>query len=368
MKVPFVDLTAQYRAIKNEIDKAIASVLEGGQFIKGKAVNQFEKSFADKLGTKHCVAVGNGTDALFVALKAIGITAGDEVLTPALSWISTAETITLAGAKPIFVDVDPGYFTIDLREAQKKITEKTKAIIAVHLYGQMVPVKALKDFCKSNNLLLIEDCAQAHFSKDKDVIAGTLGDAAAFSFYPTKNIGAYGDAGCVVTNKDDVATYARRFSNHGGLTKHEHVLEGINSRMDEMQAAILAVKLKYIDSWNDQRNQKATYYRKHLSTLSAIQLPKEQPEMYHTYHQFVIKAQNRDELKSYLFSKDIFTEINYPTALPFEPAYGYLNYAATDFPVAYELQQSILSLPIYPELSEEAIEYVCTTIHDFYKL
>ncbi len=367
MKVPFVDLTAQYTAIKSEIDEAIASVLEGGQFIKGSAVNQFEKSFTHKLGTKQCVAVGNGTDALFIALKSLGLKEGDEVLTPALSWISTAETITLTGAKPIFVDVDADCFTIDFREAQKKITKRTKAIIAVHLYGQMVAVKALEDFCISNNLLLIEDCAQAHFSKDGNRMAGTLGDAAAFSFYPTKNLGAYGDAGCVVTNNDETANYARRFSNHGGLSKHEHILQGINSRMDEMQAAILLVKLNYIDRWNDQRNHKAKHYRKHLSALSEIQLPKEQAGMYHTYHQFVIKGQNRDELKSYLFSKNIFTEINYPKALPFEPAYQHLNHVATDFPIAHQHEQNILSLPIYPELSEEAIEYVCASIYNFYQ-
>jgi len=367
MKVPFVDLTAQYHALKNEIDEAILSVLDGGQFIKGKFVTQFENSFADKLSVKHCVSLGNGTDALFVALKSLGIKPGDEVLTPAISWISTAETVTLAGAQPVFVDVDSDYFIINLQGAKKKITHKTKALMAVHLYGQPMQLKALRDFCVSHNLLLIEDCAQAHFSKHDDFMAGTVGDIAAFSFYPSKNLGAYGDAGCVVTNNDEIASYARRFSNHGGLSKHEHLFEGINSRMDEMQAAILSVKLNHVDKWNKERNHKAALYRKYLGAVSEIQLPKQLVGVYHTYHQFVVKSERRDELKAFLLSKGIETEIHYPRALPFEPAYEYLHQTTSDFPVAYELQQSILSLPVYAELPDGAVEYVCSVIINFYQ-
>lgn len=228
-------------------------------------------------------------------------------------------------------------------------------------------LKTLKEFCETNNLFLIEDCAQAHFSRNDNAIAGTVGDVAAYSFYPTKNIGAYGDAGCIVTNKDEIASYARRYSNHGGLNKHEHLFEGINSRMDEMQAAILSVKLKYIDEWNEQRNQKAELYRKYLTVVSEIELPRVLLNTYHTYHQFVIKAERRDELKAFLLSKGIETEIHYPQALPFVEAYKYFNHIPSDFPIAFKLQHHILSLPVYPELSDKAVEYVSSTIFDFYR-
>lgn len=366
MKVPFVNLKAQYEAIQAEVDKAVQIVFSSGQYIKGACVSEFEKTFAAKLGSAHCIGVGNGTDALFIALKALNIQPGDEVLTPALSWISTSETISLTGATPVFVDVEPDYFGIDLAHAQRLITSKTKAIIAVHLYGQALALDKLKDFCVANNLLLIEDCAQAHFSSYQSLMAGTVGDVAAFSFYPTKNLGAYGDAGCVVTNSAEIAVKARRFSNHGGLHKNEHLMEGINSRMDELQAAILLVKLKHIDNWNEQRIRHAKTYRKKLVTVSYIILPGLRLNAHHTYHQFVIRAQDRNELKSFLLEKGIETEIHYPAALPFEPAYVYRKHSPLDFPIASELVTEILSLPIYPELSEEQIEYVCSAIQSFY--
>jgi dTDP-4-amino-4,6-dideoxygalactose transaminase len=368
MKVPFIDLSAQYKILKNEIDEAIFSVIDRGQFIKGKFVNEFENSFAEKLGVKHCISVGNGTDALYIALKSLGIKSGDEVLLPAMSWISAAEAIALAGACPVFVDMESDYFTINFKEAKEKITKKTKALIAVHLYGQATQLSILKEFCAYNNLMLIEDCAQAHFSKHENLTAGTVGNVATFSFYPTKNLGAYGDAGCVVTDDEEVATYARRFSNHGGLNKHEHLFEGINSRMDELQAAVLLVKLKYINEWNEQRNHKATLYRKYLHAVSSVQLPKQIAGGYHTYHQFVIKSEKRDALKNFLLSKSIATEIHYPHALPFEPAYRHLNHTANDFPIAFQLQSQLLSLPIYAELPDESVEYVCSTIVDFYQV
>lgn len=366
MKVSFVNLKAQYEAIQVEVGKAVQSVFSSGQFIKGTCVTEFEKSFAAKLGVVHCIGVGNGTDALFIALKSLNIQPGDEVLTPALSWISTAETISSAGATPVFVDVEPDYFGIDLAHAQQLITPKTKAIIAVHLYGQALALDKLKNFCVVNNLLLIEDCAQAHFSAHQSVLAGTVGDAAAFSFYPTKNLGAYGDAGCVVTKDAEIAIKARRFSNHGGLHKNEHLVEGINSRMDELQAAILLVKLARIDNWNEQRIRHAETYRKKLSLIASVKIPSLRPQAYHTYHQFVIRAEDRNELKSFLFEKGIATEIHYPTALPFEPAYAYLKHSTANFPIASELVTETLSLPIYPELSQEQIEYVCSAIQSFY--
>jgi dTDP-4-amino-4,6-dideoxygalactose transaminase len=367
MRVPFVNLQQQYATIKSEIDKAVSDVLQDGIYIKGKCVSAFETSFARELGVPYCISTGNGTDALFAIFSCLDIGPDDEVLTPALSWISTAETISLTGAKPVFVDVDSGDYSIDLVKAKRGLSTKTKALVAVHLYGQPTHLQATQEFCKQHNLLLIEDCAQAHFSKDEDRLAGTIGKAAAFSFYPTKNMGALGDAGCVVTSDASLADKIRRFCNHGGLTKDEHLFEGINSRMDELQAAILAVKLKYIHQWNEQRRQKAMLYMESLQENLQIALPLVRPGAYHTFHQFVIKTQPRDALKKFLISREVETQIHYPVALPFEPAYKYLGHKPTDFPEADKLQHEILSLPIYPELSTESILYVCSCINEFYK-
>jgi dTDP-4-amino-4,6-dideoxygalactose transaminase len=368
MKVPFVDLTAQYKSIQQELDTAVAEVMASGYYIKHKYVDNFEKAFAQKLNVSHCIGVGNGTDALLLALKALGIQAGDEVLTPALSWISTAEVISQLGAKPVFIDVDPDLFTIDLIKAKQAVTTKTKAIIAVHLYGQPCDVHALRFFCEKHKLFLIEDCAQAHFSAFDETVTGTVGHLAAFSFYPTKNLGAMGDAGCVVSNNQALADKVRRLANHGGLTKNEHLFEGLNSRLDELQAAILLVKLAHIDQWNASRIKHAEQYFNELSTVNAIQLPKKQTAAKHTYHQFVIKAKHRNALQQHLAHKEIATDIHYPLALPFELAYAYLEHNNRDFPVADELQNEILSLPIYPELQHEQIKYVCESIKEFYSI
>lgn len=367
MKVPFIDLTAQYKSIQQEIDVVVADVMASGYYIKHKYVDKFEKAFAQQLNMANCIGVGNGTDALLLSLKALDIKSGDEVLTPALSWISTAEVISQLGAKPVFVDVDPDYFTIDLVKAKQVVNSKTKAIIAVHLYGQPYDLHALRDFCKKHKLFLIEDCAQAHFSAFAESLAGTVGDVAAFSFYPTKNLGAMGDAGCVVSNNQVLADKVRRLANHGGLTKNEHLFEGMNSRLDELQAAILSVKLKYIDQWNSARINHAEQYFSELSTVNEVQLPKKLPNAKHTYHQFVIRAKHRNALQQYLFQKEIVTDIHYPLALPFEPAYNYLEHSDRDFPISYKLQNEILSLPIYPELQHDQINYVCESIKEFYR-
>ncbi|GCC52475.1 DegT/DnrJ/EryC1/StrS family aminotransferase [Chryseotalea sanaruensis] len=367
MKVPFIDLAAQYKSIQQEIDVAVAEVMASGQYIKHGYVDSFEKAFAQKLNIANCIGVGNGTDALLLSLKALDIKAGDEVLTPALSWISTAEVISQLGAKPVFVDVDSDYFTIDLYKATKALSKKTKAIIAVHLYGQPCEFHALKLFCEKHDLFLIEDCAQAHFSAFAKSLTGTVGDVAAFSFYPTKNLGAMGDAGCVVSYNHTLADKVRRLANHGGLTKNEHLFEGINSRLDELQAAILSVKLKYIDQWNAARINHAEQYFSELGLVNEIQLPKKPATAKHTYHQFVIKAKQRNALQDYLANKGITTDIHYPLALPFEPAYAYLQHSDKDFPVVYQLQNEILSLPIYPELQHAQISYVCESIKEFYR-
>jgi len=367
MNVPFADLAIQYQALKPEIDQAIAEVLHAGNFIGGLQVKSFEENFASICHIKNCVVIGNATSGLFLALKAKGIGPGDEVITPAWSWISTSEVITLTGATPVFVDVDPVYFTITEKLISEKVTAKTKAVIVVHLYGQVAEVSTIADFCKQASLFLIEDCSQAHLSSEAGMTAGTLGDCGVFSFYPTKNLGAYGDAGAVITNQDSLAETIRRMSNHGGLSKDDHLMEGFNSRMDTLQAAILNVKLKYLKAWNEKRNSNARLYYKNLSDIPFIKLPVIRKNTHHTFHLFVIKAAQRDRLKSFLESKGILTVIHYPKALPFEPAYEYLSHSEKDFPVSAQLQNTVLSLPISPEISEEQIMYVCNMIKLFYE-
>ena len=367
MNVLFVDLKAQYNSLKSEIDSAIHSVIEETAFIRGKFVEEFEKAFSDKYGVKHCISCANGTDAIYITLKALGIGVGDEVITVANSWISTSETISQAGAKPVFVDIEPDYFNIDTEKIEEKITKKTKAIVPVHLYGQPAKIEEIKEKYEKYSLFLIEDCAQAHFAEYDGQKVGTFGIAGTFSFYPGKNLGAYGDAGAIITDNDDFAIKARMFANHGALQKHQHEMEGINSRMDGIQAAVLKVKLKYIDEWNSARHNHAIRYNELLSDLPEIKTPKIRKSAFHIFHLFVIRTNKRDELASYLKSKKISTGIHYPTALPFLPAYKYLGYKASDFPVAHQYQDEILSLPMFPELNNDQIDYVANSIKEFFK-
>ncbi len=366
MEVPFVDLYAQYLTIKNEIDNVLGNVIKETAFIKGKYVDEFENSYKEKYNINNCIGVANGTDAIYIILKMMGIGPGDEVITTAISWISTSETISLTGAKPVFVDVDPRYYTIDCSKIEEKITEKTKAIIPVHLYGQPADIKKIKEICRKHNLNLIEDCAQAHFAKYNNKFVGTFGDAASFSFYPGKNLGAYGDAGAIITNDDDLAVKMRMFANHGALKKHIHFMEGINSRLDGIQAAILNVKLKYIDDWNKKRIDIASRYNELLSGIDEIMVPFIMANARHIFHLYVIRSNKRDELQDYLKQNNISTAIHYPTALPNLPAYSYLNLKPSDFPVATKYEKEILSLPIYPELTEEQILFVVNKIKQFF--
>jgi dTDP-4-amino-4,6-dideoxygalactose transaminase len=318
------------------------------------------------LDTKNCISVGNGTDALTVAIAQLGIQNWDEVLTPAFSWISSSETISLCGAKPVFIDIHPETYTIDPDLIESKITEKTKGIVVVHLYGQAAHISRIKEICKKHNLFLIEDCAQAHLTAEGEKYAGTFGDAGAFSFYPTKNLGAYGDAGCIVTNNDELAEKMRRFANHGALEKDDHLIEGMNSRMDTIQAAVLLAKLPHLKAWNEKRRQHAELYNSLLKDVEEIKPPFVRPNTTHTFHIYAIRATRRDDLKKYLLEKGIQTIIHYPKALPNLPAYQYLHHRPDDFPVASRFQDETLSLPIYPELTADQIEYVSLNIRDFY--
>jgi len=367
MKVPFVDLKAQYQSIKDKIDRAIENVITETAFIGGKYVSDFENSFAELYGVKHCIAVGNGTDSLFILMKMLGIKEGDEVITVANSWISSSETISQTGAKPVFVDIDPDLYTMNEALLESAITKQTKAIIPVHLQGQVCDMDSIMSIAAKYNLPVIEDCAQSHFSEFKNTRVGTIGTAGSFSFYPGKNLGAYGDAGCIITNDDDLALKCKMYARHGALKKHQHLMEGINSRLDGLQAAILSAKLPYILEWTEKRILNSHLYSKYLSDIREVILPVTRPGSKHTFHLYVIRTKYRNELAEFLKLKGIETAIHYPVALHNMPAYEYLNYQPTDFPVSNEYQDMILSLPMYPELSEESIIYVADSIKEFFK-
>jgi len=366
MGIPFVDLKKQYASIKTEIDEAIQSVINETAFIKGKYVNQFEDDYKNIYGVKHVISCANGTDAIYITLKALGIGPGDEVITVANTWISTAETISQTGAKPVFIDIDPDFYTIDVSKIKDKITNKTKAIIPVHLFGQPADVDTITKLCKQYSLFLIEDCAQAHFAEWNGKKVGTFGDAGTFSFFPGKNLGAYGDAGAIVTNNTELADKMRMFANHGALKKHYHDIEGINSRMDGIQAAILSVKLKHIISWSEARYLNALKYHDYLRDITDIIVPKIRQNVKHVFHLYVVRTNNRSFIQEKLKEANISSGIHYPTPLPFLNAYKYLNHEPSDFPISYDFKDKILSLPMYPELSENNISTIQKVINSCY--
>ena len=392
MKIPFVDLKVQYYSIKEEIDQAISNVIQDSAFIGGKYTKAFEESFADYIGVKNCIGVGNGTDALYVALKALGISEGDEVITAANTFIATSEAITLTEAKVKFVDCNKETYNIDVDRLEQAITDKTKAIIPVHLYGQSAEMDKIADVARKHNLYVVEDAAQAHgaiyYSRQKSEASsqkykenhisinintldsiekyarkvGILGDMACFSFFPGKNLGAYGDAGAIVTNNDKLARRVRMFANHGRIEKYNHELEGTNSRLDGIQAAILNVKMKYLDKWIDRRRKIAEMYDEGLKDIVII--PSVMPDVKHVYHLYVIRIKNREEVKELLAEKGIATGIHYPIPLPFLNAYSYLGNKPADFPVAYSMKDEILSLPIHGDMTDEQVEYVIASLKD----
>jgi dTDP-4-amino-4,6-dideoxygalactose transaminase len=366
MIVPFVDLKAQYLSIQVEIDKAIHDIISNTAFIGGKPVNDFEAAFAALYGIDHCISVANGTDSLYIIMKMLGIGQGDEVITVANSWISSSETITQTGARPVFVDIDPDYYSLNEKLLEAAITSKTKAIMPVHLHGQSVNMDEVMRIADKYHLPVIEDCAQSHFSEFKNKRVGTFGIAASFSFYPGKNLGAYGDAGAIITNDAALAEKCKMYARHGALKKHQHQIEGINSRLDGLQAAILSAKLPHILNWTAARIRCADIYDQLLSQIPSIVTPKRRENTRHTFHLYVIRADKRDALAQHLKSCNIETAIHYPTALPNLKAYAYLGHDSVDFPVATAYQSQILSLPIYPELTRSQMEYVADCIKSFY--
>lgn len=367
MRIPFIDLAGQYEALRKEIDPAIQRVLVASSFIGGKPVQEFETNFKAYLGAKYCIGVGNGTDALFIALKALGIGSGDEVITAANSFIATSEAITAAGAKVVFVDCHPDYYTIEPQKIEERITPRTKAIIPVHLYGQPAPMETIVKTAERHGIRVIEDCAQAHGAALNGKKIGLFGDLGCFSFYPGKNLGAYGDAGAIVAHDELLSKRCRMLANHGRLEKYNHEFEGFNSRLDGIQAAILNVKLHHLEEWNEKRRALAEIYRAELGRLSSIVLPQEAPGSRHVYHLFVIRSKHRDDLRAFLKDHEIETGVHYPIGLPFLKAYEYLHHRPEDFPVTFQYQHEVLSLPMYPEMTDEAARHVAGTIRAFYQ-
>ncbi|GIV36507.1 MAG: glutamine--scyllo-inositol aminotransferase [Cyclobacteriaceae bacterium] len=368
MQIPFFDLTRQLQNY-NELYAAIQQVMQSGQFAGGEWVREFEKNFAAKLRLPFCIGTANGTDALYLIFKALQLPAGTEVVTPAWSCMPTAETISMAGYKPVFCDIDPEYMVLTAETVAQKITSRTRAVLAVHLYGQAAPVADLRQFCEAHNLYLIEDCAQAHLTLEKGKPVGTFGMAAAFSFYPTKNLGALGDAGCVVTANEQLAQRIRTLANHGSPPpeQYNYQTEGLNSRLDALQAAVLNTKLKRLDEFNNRRTHIALLYNKLLKDVADIKLPSARPEVQHTWHIYPIRTRYRDELKNHLQQNGIETRIHYPVALPLSQAYRHCSFSEYDFPVAACLAREVLSLPVFPELTEEEAEYVAGKVIGYFR-
>ncbi len=398
MIIPLVDLKAQYKSIKPEIDKAISDVIAKTAFVGGPFVDSFEKAFANFCKAKHCIGVGNGTDALFIALKTLGIGPGDEVITAANTFIATSEAITQTGAKVAFVDIDPKTYNMDPNKLEEYLEKRSqepearrqkaktsnwqpatgnvssirnctpKAVIPVHLYGQPADMDPIMEIARKYNLKVVEDCAQAHGAEYKGRLVGSFGDMACFSFYPGKNLGAYGDGGAIVTNNDEFALKARMFANHGRVEKYNHDMEGVNSRLDGLQAAILEAKLRHLPEWNEKRRQNAYLYNKYLQGTTLV-TPDELENVKPVYHLYVVRTPNgtREKLQEFLKSKGISTGIHYPIALPNLRAYAYMNHKESDFTESTKASQEIISLPMFPELDEAQIKYVAENAKEFAK-
>lgn len=363
--VPFADLHAQYLSIKSGIDDAIAEVIRTSAFIRGPFVERFEQEFAAVMQAKYCVSCANGTDSLYIAMRALGIQPGDEVIAPAHSWISTTETISQAGGKVVFCDTDADTFTIDATRIESLITSRTVGIIPVHLYGQPADMGPIMDIARRRSLWVIEDCAQSHLARYKGQQVGTFGNAASFSFYPGKNLGAMGDAGALTTNDAALADRMAMIARHGGLKKGDHQIEGMNSRLDGLQAAVLSVKLPHLKGWTKKRQEIAAEYDRRLPGFSGLSLPAVAPGREHVYHLYVVQHEQRDSLARHLREHGIQTVVNYPIALPFVPAYARLGHTAEDFPNAYLKQSRVLSLPIFPEMAPGQIDAVVDVMASF---
>lgn len=367
MKIPPLDLKRQYVSIKDEIDSAIQNVLNHGGFVLGPEVKELESKLAEYCETKNGIGVASGTDALLLSLMAVGIKPGDEVITSTFTFFATAGVISRLGAEPVFVDIDPDTFNIDPALIENAITSKTRAVIPVHLYGQIAEMDEISALAKKHDIPIIEDAAQAIGSTYKGKKAGSLGLTGCFSFYPTKNLGGYGDGGFITTGHDETADLLRRLRLHGARPKYFHALIGINSRLDSLQAAALLVKLKHLPEWHEARRARAQYYDKLLSDIDRVKTPFVRDYNYHIYHQYTILAEKRDELREHLKSRDIGCEIYYPLPMHLQDCFKNLGYKKGDMPVAEKAAEMAISIPIFPEMSAEEQDYVAETIREFYK-
>ena len=366
IRIPQVDPRANYLAHKDEIDAAIARVLTSGRYILGQEVTTFEQEFADYIGVKFGIGVGSGTDALHLALRACGVGAGDEVITVSHTAVATAAAIELSGAKPVFVDIESDTFLMDPNWIEKAMTPRTKAILPVHLYGNVAEIERICDVANRYGLHVIEDCAQSHGARYKERRSGAWGTGAAFSFYPTKNLGALGDGGMVVTNDSELATRVRSLREYGWQQRYVSETAGLNSRLDELQAAVLRVKLKYLDGSNEERRRKALIYTRRLQGEN-IRCPAVRKQVDPVYHLYVIRTQERDSLRDFLRGQGIQTLIHYPVPVHLQNAYKRLGCGPGNLPVTDECSRQILSLPLYPEMPESEIEEVLFQIENFFK-
>ena len=364
MKVDLLDLTTQYHMLQNEIDKAIKDVLESGHFIMGPNVKKLEEEIAEYSGVKHAIAVANGTDALMLTLRALNIKEGDEVITSPYTFFASAETTSVLGATPVFADIDPKTQNIDPKSIEEKITAKTKAIIPIHIFGQMSDMDAIMAIAEKHNLYVIEDACQAIGAEFKGKKAGSIGIAGTYSFFPTKNLGGYGDGGMIVTKDDELAANLRLLRAHGSNKKYHHSVIGYNSRLDELQAAILRVKFKHLDRWSELRKQHAHYYNELLQDQKVI-LPFEDSNCKHVFHQYVIRVEDRDGLENYLKENGVSTAVYYPLAVHLQEVYKDLGYKVGDLPVAEKSCESSLALPMFPELTKEQQKYVVEKIKEY---
>ena len=365
MKLQMVDLLTQYDSIKDEIDTAVLNTIRSGQYILGKEVKELEGEIARYLGCRHAIGCASGTDALQIALMALHVGPGDEVITTAFTFVATAETIALLGAKPVYVDIRDTDYNIDPSKIEAAITGKTKAIIPVHLYGHPAPMDEIMDIANKHDIPVIEDTAQAIGAEYNSVKVGTIGTFGCISFFPSKNLGCYGDGGMITTNDDSLAEKARMITNHGSRERYYHSEIGVNSRLDTIQAAILLIKLKYLDKWNESRRNAAKRYSELLKD-APVTTPVELNGNNHVFHQYTIRGKNRDELSDHLKLKNIPHAIYYPVPLHLQEAYKYLGYTKGDLPVTERLTGEVLSLPMHPELTEEQQVFTAGAVKEFY--
>lgn len=364
VSVPFVDLAAQYATVRDSVRNAMDAVLERGDFILGGSVGEFEESFAQFTGTAHAVGVDSGLSAIELSLRAMGVGPGDEVITAANTFIASVLPVSYVGATPVLVDVDPRTYDLDLEQVEAAITPRTRAIMPVHLYGQPVDMDALMAIAERHGLDVIEDACQAHGARYRGRRAGSFGHAAAFSFYPAKNLGAYGDGGLVTTDDPEVADRIRVLRNYGSVTKYHHEVKGMNHRLDTLQAAVLHVKLAHLDAWNAARRRHAAAYDGHLQD-SGLELPAVRAGAEHVYHLYVVRSPERDALQAHLKDHGVATGIHYPVPVHLQPAYRDLGKGPGSFPVTEQLANEILSLPMYPELTEPQITHVADAVRSF---